>query len=209
MASLVRIEFKGFDKLKVGVKNALNQAISSVEIKGAIADEAVRQNVKALRSGKDIKGGQLPQKHKSYLEWLKILEKFNETSPFYKRLKSNATFTGQLLDEGIKYDFGPYGSHVVTIGFSDKKHKPLNIAHKKALTKKGNINKKAREAIKAGNAKEYSAQLSKKRVTFKQIAGWLEDKGWNLLDMSPRLEKSINRLVITKLRTMLRDLRRR
>lgn len=181
MAKLVRIELKGLGKLKAGVVNALNRALSQPKVKIGIGQEVIKQNVRALRTGKSIDGERLPALSKSWIKRRTRLAQFNNTHSLYGPKKSNVTFTGDLLAKGLIIDGINDGSNSVTVKFSNAKHAPyVGVKGKKLKSSKHS-----------------------------DIADGLTKKGWNLLDISQRLENSIKRIITKELKDMLRAFRRR
>jgi len=83
-------------KLKNMIKNSINETVLS-----EIGDTIVRMNRKNARTGKDGKGHPFPKPSEKWQKYREKLSQKNKPHMSYGKYRSNATFTGQLLDQMI------------------------------------------------------------------------------------------------------------
>lgn len=115
MATRVRINTP---KIERRLKTRIGQALKIAQVDKIILADLILE----LRSGKGPRGSKLKPLKSSTITNRRKLSKKNPTHPDYSPTKSNLTFTGELLNKGLKSNFN-VAKLAVIIFASKAKHK--------------------------------------------------------------------------------------
>lgn len=130
MAKNAVVKITGVKKVGDNLKKIVAAAVSDREHLESLAVVVQKSIVGNARSGKDPDGNKFKPLSDSWIERKSKLSKVNNTSEFYRKRKSNITFTGQLLDS-FKYKVV---QATLTINFFfDGFRKPYKGLRKEAL----------------------------------------------------------------------------
>lgn len=115
-----KFKFLNIQLTKRRVEAILNRAINDPNLKRKASEFSVERIQKVTRTGRSMVTGQKLKPLADSTKRIKeSLKKFNTPSRFYRKGKSNLTFTGQLLDSlkafegktGNRFEIRPTGDH--------------------------------------------------------------------------------------------------
>ena len=184
---MAKITFKNMDR----VTSELEKKIL------LIAEETLKENIEKFtedirsdiiaqtRAGKDIPNDRKqPPLAKSTIETRSYSEKYTDLHPLYSRRRSNLTMTGQLLEavKGIVKKISGKTGYEITFEVSDT----------------------TRKQYKSEKARSKNTQ----RLTNKELAGYLKDKGREFLGVRKLMIDRIRRQISQDLRRNIRKILR-
>jgi len=124
------VKITGVKELGASAIKVLRAGIENDEALTELGDVVKKNIVGNARTGKDSNGNPLKPLSKSWIDRKSQLAKANTPSAFYRKNKSNLTFTGQLLDS---FTFRVVKSKLLLEFFFSGMRKPYRGLKKEAL----------------------------------------------------------------------------
>lgn len=117
------VKIKGVSRVQQSVKDLFKKVVTSKETLNQIGEKVVFLTKGTIRTGKspDAQGGNASSFQPITEGWINRKERlkdFNDASEFYRKGKSNLTFTGQLVDS---LDYELKQSSIIIRAFGSRK----------------------------------------------------------------------------------------
>lgn len=125
-----RVKISGIKELRDSTLKIIRTGIESKETLNEVGQIIQKSIVGAAKTGKDPEGNKFKELSKSWIDRKQKLSRVNETSEFYRKSRSNLSFTGQFLNS---FKFAIDSSKLSLRFFFDGVRKPYKGLRKEAL----------------------------------------------------------------------------
>jgi len=187
---MAKVKTKGLLELRKKLNSVFKIAINK-----SLRDKKLRDDV-----GKAIVENIRNNPNRTWLasqvtkEFREYFEQFNTTHPDYRRSKINITFTGELLNDLARNVKADTNNLALIIEHSNKSHKNY---------KSGGLFKPKSVQVTSLKSKKTRNVVQKK--THKEISGYVQDKGYDYLQIDDKTTKIITELIRTTVFKYLKD----
>lgn len=168
----VKVDKSGLSRI---AKDIRDKAVSR-EVLTDIGETVVRMTRRNARTGKTGDGSSFPPLSKSWIEERENLAQFNDVHLAYETSRSNATFSGQLID-AIEYNIEEQ-SKSVTIDFND--------------------------SVRERYTGESGNKIGEAGITNKEVAQHFLDRGIKIIGLTQEMRDRINFILTSAIRSLLK-----
>lgn len=168
----ISVDKSGLDK----ITKEIIKSSASKDVLNEIGDTLVRMNKKNSRTGKDGDGNNYKNLSRDWIDERTSLSKKTPTHISYGKNRSNATFTGQLIDS--IYYFIDEKSKSITLDFK-------NIKRSRYINEKGKA---------VGNIDTKNSDIAKS----------FNDRGSKILGFNEEMKKRIEFILTSSIRKLLK-----